>query len=222
MKTLLIDIYKRLLKHHGKQHWWPGESHIEIIIGAILTQGVRWETVYKTIISLKENNLLTLQSLRDIDESRLAELIKSSVYFNQKTRKIKGFVHYIFTNYEGDINKLFAQDTKEIRNELLSIYGIGQETADDIVLYAANKPVFIIDKYTKRILNRIGITIESNRYQDYQKLFMDNLDENVSIFNEYHALLDEHGSRICTKSNPACEKCCLNDICSFGTKQIST
>ena len=202
MKTLLIDIYKRLLK----QHWWPGESRIEIIIGAILTQGVRWEAVYKTIISLKENNLLTLQSLRDIDESRLAELIKSSVYFNQKTREIKGFVHYIFANYEGDINKLFAQDTKDIKNELLSIYGIGQETADDIVLYAANKPVFIIDKYTKRILNRIGITIESNRYQDYQKLFMDNLDENVSIFNEYHALLDEHGSRICTKSNPACEK----------------
>ena len=220
--TLLTDIYRRLLNYHGRQHWWPGESDVEIIIGAILTQGANWEAVNKSINLLKQNNLLNLESLRNVDEEQLAGLIKASIYFNQKTKKIKAFVHHVFEKHQGDINNLLTQDKDSLRRELLSIYGIGDETADDIILYAAQKPVFVIDNYTKRILKRIGISIENEHYQNYQKFFMDNLNEDVSMFNEYHALLDEHASRICTKSDPLCVKCCLNDICLFGIEHMVT
>lgn len=220
LNTFLTDIYRRLLNHHGHQYWWPGESDVEIVVGAILTQGANWEAVSKSINLLKQNNLLNLESLRNVDDKQLAELIKASIYFNQKTKKIKAFAHHVFEKHNGDINNLLTQDKDSLRSELLSIYGIGEETADDIILYSAQKPVFVIDNYTKRILNRIGISVENKRYQTYQKFFMDNLDEDVSLFNEYHALLDEHAATICTKSNPFCEKCCLNDICLFGIKNI--
>jgi endonuclease-3 related protein len=222
LNTLLTDIYRRLLNYHGHQYWWPGESNIEIVIGAILTQGANWEAVNKSINLLKQNNLLNLESLRNVDEEQLAGLIKASIYFNQKTKKIKALVHHVFEKHQGDINNLLTQDKDSLRRELLSIYGIGDETADDIILYAAQKPVFVIDNYTKRILKRIGISIENEHYQNYQKFFMDNLDEDVSMFNEYHALLDEHASSICTKSDPFCEKCCLNDICLFRTEHMGT
>ena len=222
LNTLLTDIYRRLLNYHGHQYWWPGESNIEIVIGAILTQGANWEAVNKSINLLKQNNLLNLESLRNVDEEQLAGLIKASIYFNQKTKKIKAFVHYVFENHQGYINNLLTQDKDSLRTELLSIYGIGEETADDIILYAAQKPVFVIDNYTKRISKRFGISIENESYQNYQKFFMDNLNEDVSMFNEYHALLDEHASKICTKSDPLCEKCCLNDICLFGIEHMVT
>ena len=221
-KALLLEIFNKLLKRYGQQNWWPGDSQFEIIIGAILTQGVNWKAVDKSLSYLKGRGLLNPRDLREIPHHDLSSIIKSSIYFNEKTRKIKSFVYYLKDNYEDNLDKLFESNISTLRDELLSIYGIGEETADDIILYAAQKPIFVIDAYTKRIVDRIGLNIKRKNYNAYQQLFMTNLEENVSLFNEYHALLDIHGSLTCKKSDPNCGNCCLSELCSTGFKKNTT
>ena len=217
---MLIDVYNTLLSKYGPQGWWPGAGPLDVVIGAILTQNTAWSNVEKALTNLKNANLWSLQSIHRINQEELASVIRPSGYFNQKARKLKSFAEHIFIRYEGDLGKFLNQELSCLRSELLSIYGIGPETADDILVYAAEKPSFIIDVYTKRILGRLGIINFKHRarYEDYQKLIQDQLPQDVQLFNEFHALLDNHAKLICKKS-PICSECVLIDDCNWAQQQ---
>ena len=220
LKKRLLDIYGRLYSRYGPQHWWPGDSAFEVIIGAILTQAASWDNVDKALANLKAQGLLEPAALRAVDQGELADLLRPSVYFNAKARKVKAFVQHLGEHYDDDLEALLDKDAHHLRQELLSIYGIGEETADDIVLYAANKPIFVIDAYTRRILSRLGLEPDRDTYGSYQSIFMDNLPRDADLFNEYHALLDHHAAETCRKRKPACAGCCLLDICPAGARNL--
>lgn len=210
-----MKIYHKLLEMHGPQHWWPVSSKqnpvFEVIIGAILTQNTSWKNVELCIKNLIENDLIDIKKINEIDNEKLSDLIRSSGYYNQKTIKLKNFVDYIIKNYNGNLKELSNKNIKEIRNELLNIKGIGKETADSMILYAFNKPIFVIDAYTKRIFERL-FNLNFKEYDEWQDFFMKNLPKDEKLFNEYHALIVEHGKNICKKI-PLCEECVLNEDC---------
>ena len=214
---MLIDVYDTLFSKYGPQGWWPGEGPLDVVIGAILTQNTAWSNVEKAITNLKMSDLWSLESIHRSSQEDLASVVLSSGYFNQKARKLKAFAEHIYIKHEGDLAKFLNQELSCLRKELLSIYGIGPETADDILVYAAEKPSFIIDVYTKRILGRLGIIDikPRTRYEDYQKLVQDQLPQDVRLFNEFHALLDNHAKLICKKS-PICSECVLIDVCNWA------
>lgn len=197
---------------YGPQHWWPAQEPFEVIVGAILTQSAAWGNVEKAITKLKATRVLTPQALRRLSHSEIAQLIHSSGYYNAKARKLQSFARWLGENYHDDLDLLFTRNTSELRQQLLNIYGIGQETADSIILYAANQPIFVIDAYTCRIINRIGLAPDRETYTAYQSLFMENLPPDTQLFNEYHALLVCQAKNIC-HSHPLCPQCCLGDIC---------
>ena len=217
----LLDIYNRLFSHYGPQHWWPGDSAFEVIIGAILTQASSWNGVDRAIANLKAQGLMNPKALRAVDQEELAGLIKPSVYFNAKAQKVKAFVQHLWEHYDDDLEAFLKRDAPQLRHELLSIYGIGEETADDIVLYAAGKPIFVIDAYTRRILGRLELVPARDTYGSYQAIFMDNLPHDTGLFNEYHALLDHHAAETCRKKGPSCGECCLLDICPTGARNVA-
>ena len=212
---VLQDIYSRLLQCYGSQHWWPADEPFEVMVGAILTQSAAWLNVEKAITNLKAARALSPQALRRFGLAEIATLIRPCGYYNAKARKLKSLAHWLGEYCNDNLNKLFANSTDQLRQQLLSVYGIGQETADSIILYAANKPIFVIDAYTRRIINRIGLAPDSNSYTAYQSLFMDNLPADVGLFNEYHALLVCLGKNVC-RTRPLCQQCCLCSICQFG------
>lgn len=214
VSQLLPDIYHRLMARYGPQHWWPAEEPFEVIVGAILTQSAAWRNVERAIANLKAAKALSPQALRRLSLSEVAALIHSSGYYNAKALKLKSLASWLEKYYDDNLNKLFTGDIDRLRQQLLSIHGIGQETADSIILYAAHKPVFVIDAYTRRIINRIGPAPDSNNYVAYQALFMDNLPGDAGLFNEYHALLVCLAKDVC-RSRPLCQQCCLNSICRF-------
>ena len=220
LKNRLLEIYDRLYSRYGPQHWWPGDGAFEVIIGAILTQAASWDGVDKALANLKAHGLLEPAALRAVDQEELAELIRPSVYFNAKAQKVKAFVQHLGEHYDDDLAVMLEKDAYLLRQELQSIYGIGEETADDIVLYAAHKPVFVIDAYTRRILSRLGIDPNRDTYGSYQAIFMENLSHDAKLFNEYHALLDHHAAETCRKGKPACAGCCLLDICLTGARNV--
>ena len=207
----LTCIYDRVFDRYGPQHWWPGETPFEVIIGTILTQSTAWTNVEKAVANLKSEGLLDAMSLDEIATDKLAELIRPSGYYNAKAAKLKAFVERLTREYDGSLNRLFELETGELRNELLSIHGIGPETADSILLYAAHRPVFVIDAYTKRIIGRLGLAPSSDSYESFQQLFMERLPHDEGMFNEYHALFVRHGKEVCRKS-PRCEDCCLANL----------
>ena len=211
----LLEVYQRLYEAYGPQHWWPGDSPFEVIIGAILTQSAAWSNVEKAMFNLKAAGVLTSQGLRDISQEELATLLRPSGYFNTKAKKLKAFIAHLWEYYQGDLDGFLANEAPSLRRELLSIYGIGEETADDIVLYAAGKPSFVIDAYTRRILDRLGLGHNATTYQEYQELFHQALPMEPSLYNEYHALLVRHGKDICKKT-PRCAGCCLLEVCPTG------
>ncbi len=213
---LLQAIYQRLHERYGPQHWWPAESRFEVIIGAILTQAAAWRNVERALQNLKAAGAFSPEGLRQISQEELASLIRPSVYFNVKARKLKAFVAHL-ASYRDDLDAFLAQETQKLRRELLSLYGIGEETADDILLYAADKPVFVIDAHTRRILERLGIDPTQRSYPGYQKLFHQNLPRDPHLYNEFHALLDRHGREVC-RPTPLCHQCCLLDRCPTGQK----
>jgi len=215
----LLNIHHQLIDRYGAQHWWPAEAPFEIIAGAILTQSAAWSNVEKAIANLKEAKALSPKALRQLSLAELARLIHPCGYYNAKALKLKSFVQWLGEDYEDDLNKLFANNTDCLRQQLLSIHGIGQETADSIILYAANKPIFVIDAYTRRIINRIGLAPDSNSYSAYQSLFMNNLHADVRLFNEYHALLVCLAKDVC-RNRPRCQQCCLNSICQYYVKLL--
>lgn len=212
LNETLISIFDKLLSFFGPQHWWPAESRFEIIVGAILTQNISWNNVEKAIFNLKNKDLLSIDDILNTDIESLALLIKPAGYYNQKSRYLKNICKFIRENY-GSLEEFLSQDSRKLRNELLKIKGIGPETADSIILYAAEKPVFVVDAYTKRIFYRIGLIKQNLSYNKVQQFFMDNLPKEVELYNQYHALIVKLGKQNCSNKNPDCGNCPLNNIC---------
>ena len=210
----LADIYRRLLGRFGPQHWWPADEPFEVIVGAILTQSAAWGNVEKAIENLRGAGALSPQALRQLPKAKLAALVYPCGYYNAKALKLRALADWLGNHYQDDLDRLFALDAAELRRQLLSVHGIGPETADSIVLYAAGKPVFVIDAYTRRIFSRLGLAPNKDSYSAYQKFFEDNLPQDVKLFNEYHALLVCLGKNVCRRQ-PLCGECPLNDVCQF-------
>jgi len=220
ISQILQNIYHCLKDIYGPQHWWPAEEPFEVMVGAILTQSAAWLNVEKAIANLKAAKALSPQALRRLSLSELSNIIRPCGYYNAKAEKLKSLAQWLDEYYEDNLNKLFTNSNSQLRQQLLSVYGIGPETADSIILYAANKPIFVIDAYTRRIINRLCLAPDGNSYTAYQALFMDNLPADAGLFNEYHALLVCLGKNIC-RNRPFCQKCCLQNICHFNSTQNS-
>lgn len=209
--TLLWNIYQRLYHTFGPQHWWPGETPFEIIVGAILTQNTNWQNVEKAIDNLKRNKSLTPSGLKKIPTRKLAQLIRPAGYYNIKAKRLKEFIKFLFEKYHGNLNSMFRRDLTQLQEELLNIKGIGPETADSILLYAVGKPIFVVDAYTRRILSRHNILDHNASYIQVQQLLMKSLPHRTKLFNEYHALLVRLGKEYC-KRVPKCKECPLFNI----------
>jgi endonuclease-3 related protein len=220
LRKQLTEIYSLLLQQYGPQHWWPADSPFEVIVGAILTQSAAWANVERAIRNLSSAGALSPARLRELPQSELAQLVYPSGYFNAKALKLKAFAQHLGDNYQDSLDKLFGLDMPILRRELLAIHGVGEETADSIILYAGRKPIFVIDAYTRRIFARLGLEPSAKRYADFQKLFMGNLPLDEGMFNEYHALIVRHGKEVCRRA-PRCDACCLRERCVFTgiTKQ---
>ncbi|NPA54024.1 MAG: endonuclease [Aquificae bacterium] len=208
MQKILLEIYEKFKETYNIENWWPiydgKEPFTEISVGAILTQNTNWNNVEKALKNLMSYELLTLEKLKDIDIEFLHELIKPAGFYTRKSKTIKEFATKSYKRKQID------------REFLLSIKGIGKETADSILLYGLNRPVFVVDAYTKRLFSRLGFVKEKEKYDRIQKFFMENLPNDVSLFKEYHAGIVEHCKAFC-KKKPNCEKCILKDLCFYPT-----
>jgi endonuclease-3 related protein len=207
----LTEIYQLLFNRFGPQHWWPGETQFEIITGAILTQNTSWANVEKAIANLKSANLLTPEKLYHLDVSELAELIRPAGYYNIKAKRLKSFLNWLFQNYDGRLANLETLETDHLRSELLAIKGIGRETADSILLYAFDRPIFVVDAYTARVAVRHRLISADADYEQLRELFQSNLPpaptlcfakrssgvQKPQLFNEFHALLVRLGKEFC-------------------------
>jgi endonuclease-3 related protein len=207
----LKKFYKSLYRSFGPQGWWPGRTRFEIIVGAILTQNTNWSNVEKAIKRLKKGRLVNPGRMHGLSIRELAGYIRPAGYFNIKAKRIKAFLNHLFDNYGGSLDGFLRRRTQSLRHELLTINGIGPETADSILLYAADRPVFVVDAYTKRVLVRHGLAGKNSRYDDMQRLFMENLTHDATLFNEYHALLVRVGKDFCKRKNPLCKVCPLGE-----------
>lgn len=219
-KANMLEIYERLLDRYGSQEWWPADTRFEIMIGAILTQATSWSNVEKAINKLKNANVIQPQTIRNINTEDLAELIHSSGYYNSKSQKLKALACYIGDRFNDNLDAMELEDCESLRTELLNVYGIGEETADDILLYAFGKTTFVIDNYTKRIFSRIGLIQKKTRYSICRKQFIDGLPTDPNLYKEYHALIVRHAKEVCNQ-NPICKKCCLLDLCVTGYRSVT-
>ena len=222
-------LYDLLFDNFGNQHWWPidknyhqkqkSDPRFEIIVGAILTQNTAWVNVEKALDNLKEHKQLSINTIVHINEEYLKILIQPSGFFNQKARRLKLFATYVHKRYQDDISKFFSQDLTEIRHELLSVQGIGPETADSILLYAGNYPTFVVDVYTKRICKRVPIDVSDDSYDEIKYYFENELQHTVpkkdlvTVYKELHALLVQLAKNNCRKKKPVCSTCPLNKLC---------
>ena len=208
----LHQVFNLLLKSYGRQHWWPGDTPFEIMLGAILTQNTAWSNVERAIANLKDAGVLHQQGIQNLPTEQLAQLIRPSGYFNQKAKRLHNLCHFL--EGSGGVDALRNIDTAALRNMLLAIHGIGPETADDILLYAFERPVFVVDAYTRRIFSRLGLLQGDAGYEEIRRGFEQALGPEVEMFNEYHALIVLHGKETC-KSTPHCYQCGLTAICDF-------
>jgi len=207
----LMEIYQLLYDRYGCQYWWPGHSRLEIVVGAILTQNTNWGNVERAITNLKSAKVLTAEKLYDMDISALAEMIRPAGYYNIKAGRLKNFLEWLFKEHDGDLNRLEDTDPETLRRELLQIKGVGPETADSIVLYAFDKPVFVVDAYTCRIMGRHGLIEDGADYEQVRDFFQSYLDRSVELFNEYHALLVRLGKEYC-RPKAKCDGCPLEKL----------
>ena len=205
----LLRYYEAMSRALGPMHWWPAQTPFEVIVGAILTQSTAWGNVERAIANLRSARLLTASAMRRVSTPRLAALVRPSGYFRQKAKKLKAFVRFLHTGYGGSLKRMFQTPTLELREKLLSVHGIGPETADSILLYAGNHPVFVVDAYTHRILGRHGITSGRPDYEKVRALMESSIPQRAELFNEFHALLVNTGKNWCRKSAPRCEECPL-------------
>jgi endonuclease-3 related protein len=204
----LRGVYKKLYTYFGPQHWWPAESSFEVIIGAILTQNTAWTNVEKAIANLRQKRLLNPKGLYNVNIKTLAKLIRPCGYFNIKAARVKSFLEALFADFKGSLELLLSLKAETLREELLKIKGIGLETADSIILYAAEKPIFVVDAYTRRFLLRHKLIKEGTSYQQIQSLFEENLPRKLNLFNEYHALIVRLAKEFC-RPKSLCNICPL-------------
>ena len=214
-----MEIYEALYSTFGPLNWWPAEDDFEVMVGAILTQGVSWKNVEKAIDNLKALGILSVNGILSAYPEVLADAIRPTMYYNQKAKKLRALCRHLQENYDGDIYRLFEKEVPELRQELLGIKGIGPETADSMILYAAKKPIFVVDAYTWRIFSRLGFFFDGATYQEMQDFFMESLPEEANLFNEYHAQIVKLGKDYCKKSNPRCEDCPVSKWCQ-GPEEV--
>ena len=206
----LLAVYRRLHAAHGPQHWWPGDSAFEIMVGAVLTQNTAWTNVEKAIANLKAAKALSPEVIAAAPHRRLAAWLKPSGYFNIKAQRLRAFCAWLI--HKGGAKRIARLSTEALRAELLQVHGIGPETADDILLYAFNRPVFVIDAYTRRIFQRLGLIRGDEDYESLRQLFETTLALDVRLYNEYHALIVAHAKNFCRK-RPLCVTCQLRSLC---------
>ncbi|HEY2118810.1 MAG TPA: hypothetical protein VGH37_06450 [Candidatus Acidoferrum sp.] len=206
---ILQDYFEILVRSYGPQKWWPGRTRFEIIVGAILTQNTSWTNVGGAILALRRHRLLSPGAIARTSTTELAPLIRSSGYFRQKARKLKAFVAFLDIQYQGSLTKMFRTPTAVLREQLLAVHGIGPETADSILLYAGNHPVFVVDAYTRRILQRHGLAHGKETYEEIRALFEKSLPRDTVMFNEFHALTVQVGKCFCRPKSPQCSACPL-------------
>ncbi len=216
----VAEAYRRLYKRFGAQGWWPADNPFEVIVGAILTQNTSWKNVERALANLKRERLLTPERLHSIPLARLARLIRPSGYFNVKARRLSAFLEFFFKEYGGDLEKMGAVPTRRLREQLLGVWGIGPETADSILLYALDRPVFVVDAYTRRVLSRHGVARLDAGYEEIRRLFEDRLPGKSALFNEYHALIVRVGKELCRKT-PQCDSCPLKPLLPRGIPVFS-
>ncbi len=207
----LLNIFEVLLKHFGPQKWWPADSPFEVMVGAILTQNTSWSNVERAIANLKNAKLLDPRKMLRLDAETLANLIRPAGYPNVKTKRIQNFLRFFVEEFNADVAKMGRESVDSLREKLLSVKGVGPETADSILLYALAKPVFVCDAYTHRIFSRHGMLDEGVSYDDVRALFMDNLPNEEKLFNEYHALIVKTGKDFC-RPRPKCDLCPLGAL----------
>lgn len=208
-KFFLETTYQKLFKEFGPQKWWPAETKFEVIVGAILTQNTNWGNVEKALANLKKAGVLNPAALQQIPAKKLARLIKPSGFFNIKTKRLKSFIHFFFKEYDGDLAKMNKEPLAILRQKILAVHGIGPETADSILLYACDQPIFVVDAYTKRIFSRHNLVNKNADYHQVQNLFMNHLSPDVQLFNEHHALIVRLAKDFC-RTKPRCDVCPLN------------
>lgn len=211
MPEKLALMYKKLYASFGPQRWWPGETPFEVAVGAILTQNTNWSNVEKALANLKKDGLLNPSVLHGMSHDRLASLIRPAGYFNIKAKRLKNFISFLINEYHGSMSGMKREDLGSIRSKLLSVNGIGPETADSIILYAVEKPVFVIDAYTKRVLSRHNVLRHDASYDAFQGLFHSTLKEDIRLFNEYHALFVRLAKENC-RTKPVCSGCPLEGM----------
>jgi endonuclease-3 related protein len=216
---LFLKIYKILYNSYGPQYWWPGDTHFEVMVGAILTQNTNWRNVCKAIDNIKKAGLLEPKKLLR-HRRMLPRLIRPSGFYKVKSKRLIEFLNYYIKCYGGTIRKLKVQKTEVLREELLDIPGIGYETADSILLYALSRPVFVVDTYTRRIFSRHNIFDYDLPYDEIRLIFETNLPMDVKVYNEYHALLVKLGKDYCKKKEPLCCTCPIRDIRKTGYQSI--
>jgi len=208
----LLNIYRTLFNHYGPRNWWPAESPFEVVIGAILTQNTNWKNVEKAIANLRQADALRIDAILNLELQALEQLIRPSGFFRQKAERLQLFCRYLEEHHQRSLDHLFAQELHLARQELLSLKGIGPETADSILLYAGQQPSFVVDAYTQRLFGRLGLLAGGEKYAFVRNFFMSNLPEDTQLYNEYHALIVIHCKDFCRKK-PLCQNCPCADIC---------
>ena len=204
----LSSLYRHLFRHFGPQRWWPARSRFEVMVGAILTQNTAWTNVEKAITALRGASLLNLRAIDRVPQEHLAGLIRPAGYYNMKAERLKQVTRFLLTRYGGSVRRMRRTELPVLRGELLEISGVGEETADSMLLYAGDLPIFVVDAYTRRVLERHGLIAANTRYGEVQRLFMTHLPADAALFNEYHALLVAVGKTYCRRT-PDCDGCPL-------------
>ena len=212
MSRELLHAYERLLARFGPQHWWPGDSPFEIMIGAVLVQNTAWRNVERAITNLREAVLIEPRALYELPPEELAELIRPAGYYQVKAKRLRNLLRFLLEQYGGSLEAMFRTDLATLREQLLAVHGIGPETADAILLYAGGLPSFVVDTYTHRILARHGWIGYDAGYHEIKELFESGLPADAELYNEYHALLVRVGKEYCRRAAPRCEECPLREL----------
>lgn len=207
-----LKIYHRLYDYYGPQKWWPGETPIEILVGAILTQNANWRNVESAIDNLKTSGLLSFDALHAASLEEIAYCIRPSGYYNIKAKRLRNVFQMILNQYDGELDRLLEDEITEAREKLLSVKGVGPETADAILLYCGGHPVFVVDTYTHRVFSRHSLVPDECSYDELQEEFISRLPLDSGLFNEYHALIVRVGKEFCKKATPLCEQCPLKGV----------
>jgi endonuclease-3 related protein len=210
--SILLKAYKQLSAAFGPQHWWPGESPFEIIVGAVLVQNTAWRNVERAIRNLHDARVMDPRALYAVPAEQLADLIRPAGYYRVKTRRLRNLLKLLVEEYDGSLHAFFAIDLPTLREQLLGVHGIGPETADAILLYAGGLPTFVVDTYTHRVFARHGWVDYDADYCEIKQLCESSLPSDAALYNEYHALLVRVGKDYCRRAAPRCEACPLADM----------